>query len=83
MDSDSQTFELVRDLVDRVALVSESSIELAMRGLIAHDHVIAEGASATSVGALLQGGLGLEGQQVGVILSGRNVDLATLQRVLR
>lgn len=82
IEPDSQTFDLVRDLADHVALVSESSIELAMRGLFGHERLVAEGAAATAVGALLQGRQALAGRRIGVILSSRNVDVGVLERVL-
>lgn len=82
MEPGSRTFDLVRDLVDVVALVAESSIETAMRSLVWRERLIAEGAGATAVGALLQGGLGLEGARIGVMVTGRNVDEAVLRRVL-
>ena len=78
MEPDSRTFAIVRDLADQVALVAESSIQLAMRGLFMHERLVAEGAAATAVGALLQGGLDLAGRKVGVILTGRNVDAESL-----
>jgi threonine dehydratase len=82
MDHTSQTFGLVRDLVDHVVLVAESSIALAMRDLIRRERVIAEGAGATGAAALLQRGLDLKGRHVGVILSGRNVDAGVIARIL-
>jgi threonine dehydratase len=82
MEHESQTFGLVRDLVDHVVLVAESSIALAMRDLIRRERLVAEGAGATGVGALLQRGLDLKGRHVGVILSGRNVDGGVIMRVL-
>ena len=75
MEPDSQTFGFVRDLVDRVVLVPEAVIAEAMRDLIVHDRLIAEGAAATAVGALRLAGSSLAGRRIGVILSGRNVDL--------
>jgi threonine dehydratase len=81
LESGSRTFTLVSELADRVVLVAESSIELAMRDLIRRERLVAEGASATAVGALLQGGLDLAGRRVAVILTGRNVDATVLQRV--
>jgi threonine dehydratase len=78
----SITFDLVARLVDRIALVAESSLESAMRGLVVHERLIAEGGAAAGVAALLQGALGLGGLRVGVILSGRNVDWPVLRRVL-
>ena len=82
LEPGSQTFGLVRDMVDAVALVAESSIETAMRNLVYRERLIAEGAGATGVAALLQGGLGLADGPVGVMLTGRNVDMSVLQRVL-
>ncbi len=72
MEPDSQTFGIVRDLVDRVVQVSEPAIAQAMRDLETHERLIAEGAAATAIAALLQGGLDLTGRRVGVILSGQN-----------
>jgi threonine dehydratase len=83
MEPDSQTFDLVRDLVDRVVLVSESSIADGMRGLAEHEHLIVEGSAAIVVGALRHGGLELAGRRVGVVLTGRNVDAATVSAVLQ
>lgn len=82
MEHDSQTFGLVRDLVDHVVLVAESSIALAMRDLIRRERLVAEGAAATGVGALLQRGLDLKGRHVGVILTGRNVDGNVISGIL-
>jgi threonine dehydratase len=82
LEPESRTFGLVADLTDRVLLVAEGSIELAMRELVRRERLVAEGASATAVGGLLQGGVDLAGRTVGVILSGRNVDADVLARVL-
>jgi threonine dehydratase len=82
MEHESQTFGLVRDLVDHVVLVAESSIALAMRDLIRRERLVAEGAGATGVGALLQRGLDLTGRHVGVILTGRNVDANVIAGIL-
>ena len=75
MEQDSQTFGLVRDLVDRVVLVPEPAIVAAMRDLAARERLIAEGAGATAVAAALHSGLDLTGRRVGILLTGRNVDL--------
>jgi threonine dehydratase len=82
MDADSRTFGLVRDLVDRVVAVREPDIAAAMRDLILKERLVVEGAAATAVAAILTGGLNLTGRQVGVILSGRNVDAPVITRVL-
>jgi threonine dehydratase len=82
LEPDSQTFPLVRDLADHVAVVTEASIASAIRDLAFHDRLIAEGSGATAVGALLQGGLDLSQKHVGIILTGGNIDEAVLRRVL-
>ena len=76
MEPDSMTFDVVRDLVDRVIDVDEAAIASAMRDLLRNDHVVAEGAAATAVAALLQpfDRLDLSGRRIGVIVSGGNVD---------
>jgi len=82
MEPGSQTFGFVQELVDRVALVSESALGHAMRELVARERFIVEGAGAVGVAALLQGGLDVAGRRVGVVLSGRNVDSRVIARVL-
>src|SRR6185503_2292103 len=81
MEPDSQTFSLVRDLADRVVTVPEKLIVQAMKDLLHRERLVAEGAGATGVAALLTGGLPLAGRRVGVILSGRNVDAGKLLRL--
>jgi threonine dehydratase len=75
MEPDSQTFDIVRDLVDRVVRVPETQIIQAMKDLMREERLIVEGAGAAAVGALLSGLVPVAGRRVGVILSGRNVDI--------
>jgi threonine dehydratase len=82
MESDSQTFDIVRRLVDRVVLVSEPSFQQAMRGLIQREQLVAEAAGAAGVAAILQSAVDVRGRRVGVVLSGRNVDADVIARVL-
>ena len=72
MEPDSQTFGIVRDLVDRVVQVSEPAIAQAMRDLESQEGLIAEGAAATAIAAIALAGLDLRGRTIGIILSGRN-----------
>jgi threonine dehydratase len=71
MEPASQTFGLVRDLVDRVVQVREPAIAQAMRDLEELDGIVAEGAGAVGIAALVDG-LELRGRSVGIIVSGRN-----------
>ena len=77
MDAETITFDYVRRLVDRVVLASERSIEDAVRSLVTHEHLIAEGAGATGVAGLMSG-LRPKGLNVAVVVSGSNIDQARL-----
>lgn len=81
IEQGSITFELLRSYVSEVALVSEEAIAEAMRWLLVHEHVLAEGSAVVGVAALLQGALSPRGP-LAVILSGRNVAAAVLDDVL-
>jgi threonine dehydratase len=81
MDPDSITFDLVQRYVDRVVVASESDIQNAVRGLMRHEHLVAEGAGAAAVAALLEG-LPVKGRHIAVVLSGSNIDPARLGALL-
>ena len=78
-----KTFEVLRSRVDRVALVSEAELFEAVRFTFeAHQYLI-ETSAAAGVAACLTGKAGkLEGPAV-VVLTGRNVSLDTLRRILQ
>lgn len=75
-----QSFELVERWVDDLRLVPETSIAAAMRWLWREEGLRVEGSAAVGVAALLDG-VRLPGP-VCVVLTGRNVDDATWNRVL-
>ena len=75
LDPDSPTFEIVRQHVPRIAVVSEGDLRDAIRGVGYHEKLIIEGAAAASVAAVLSGKLDVRGKRVAIVLSGANVDL--------
>jgi threonine dehydratase len=81
MDPESMTFDLVRRYVDRMVLAPERSIADAIRALFEEERVIAEGAGATAVAALVDG-LPVAGRHVAVVVSGSNIDPGVLSKVL-
>jgi threonine dehydratase len=81
MDPQTITFELVRRFVDRMVLAPEAAIADAIRGLVAREHLVAEGAGATGVAGLL-GGLRLAGRNTAVVVSGSNIDPDVLAQVI-
>lgn len=68
-------FELLRRYVDDVAVVSEGEIIAAMRIVLQDFKLLIEPSSAVPVAAALAGKLGREGQRIGIVISGGNVDL--------
>lgn len=76
------TFDLVSELVDETVLLSESQIVNAMRHLYHKEGIVAEGAGAVGVGALLHGLVGNLGENVVTIVSGSNIDRGTFYKVM-
>lgn len=73
--NNSYTFQLCRDLVDEVILLTEEEIYRGMQSLFFDDRLVAEGASAVGHAALIAGRLRLDGPAA-MIITSRNVDMA-------
>ena len=71
-----KTFPIVRDLVDEIVLVTEEEIVQAMRMIFERMKIIIEPSSAVPFAVLLSDKLKVEGRNVGIILSGGNVDFS-------
>jgi threonine dehydratase len=85
MEGGSITVELIARHVAELVQVTEDDIAAAIRWLVKHHGVVAEGAGAVPVAALLAGMVPnayLDGEVVAVI-SGRNIALDTLATVLK
>lgn len=76
------TFPLVQQLVDDVILVSEDEIARAMAFLLVEEHLVAEGAGAVGVAALLAGKVAKPGKHVALVISGGNVAPDQLLKVV-
>jgi threonine dehydratase len=77
------TFPLIRQYVDETALVSEAEIARAMAFALTEHHQVVEGGGAVGLAALLSGKLKLAGQRVAVVVSGGNVDIAKLMKIVQ
>jgi threonine dehydratase len=77
-----EALEIIRAGVDRVVEVSDDDIEAAMRAIYDDTHNVAEGAAASTLAALLKERDRVRGREVGIVLTGANVDAATFARVL-
>jgi threonine dehydratase len=78
----SITLKMCRQLVDEVVLVDEEQIADAMLWSLQVHHLAIEGAAALAIAALRARLGGLSGRRVTAVLTGRNVDVATLRSVL-
>ena len=82
MDPDTITFDLVRRYVSRIAVITEEELASAIGAIVREERLVAEGAAATGVAAVLSGRMDIQGRRVAVILTGGNIDPETLKRVL-
>jgi threonine dehydratase len=82
VEPDTRTWQYIRDIVSRVVTVSEDDLINGIRGLVAEDHLIAEGAGIAGVAAVAAKRLALDGRRVAVVVSGANIDLARLRECL-
>jgi threonine dehydratase len=79
----SLAFPIIRDLVEDIVLVEEEEIAKAMLLLLERKRVIAEGAGAAPLAALISGKVkAREGSRVVLVVSGGNVDTPLLDRVI-
>ncbi len=77
------TFEHVKALVDEIVTVSEEEISSAILYLLEKEKSVVEGAGAVGVAALLNHKVrGLEGKKVVAIVSGGNIDVNLVARVI-
>jgi threonine dehydratase len=75
------TFQMVRDDVDRIILVSEDEIAEAMFFCLEQQRLVIEGAGAVGVSAVLTGKIRDPGPKTVIVLSGGNVDVAALVQI--
>ncbi|HKD19310.1 MAG TPA: pyridoxal-phosphate dependent enzyme [Thermoanaerobaculia bacterium] len=75
-------FEALRHRIDGVALLTEEEIFEAVRFMLDRHQYLIEPSSAVTVAALLTGKAGPLGVPTVAVISGRNVALPTLRRIL-
>ena len=76
------TYEMVSQYVDDVVTVSEDEIAAAILALMENQKLVAEGAGATPVAAALFNKLPLAGKKTVCLISGGNIDVNILSRVI-
>jgi threonine dehydratase len=83
MDPDNVAFPVVQALVRKMVLVGEGELSAAVRGLVRHEHLVAEGAGAAGVAAVAAGVIGSQPRTTAIIVSGANINLDLLAQVLQ
>jgi threonine dehydratase len=79
----AQTLPVIESLVDEIVLVSEGEIIDAMLLLLERKKILAEGAGAVPVAALLNNKMSIpEGSNVVLVISGGNVDTPLLAKII-
>lgn len=76
------TFRYVNEYVDEIALVTDDEVASAILALIEKQKMIAEGAGAAAVAAVMAGKFDLKGKRVVAVVSGGNIDVTSLSRVI-
>jgi threonine dehydratase len=77
------SFSILQELIDEIAVVDEDQIASAMLLLLERKRILAEGAGAVPLAALLSGSLGIpKGSKVVLVISGGNVDSLLLDRII-
>jgi threonine dehydratase len=77
---DPDALAIIRKGASRIVQVTDDEIRLAIRALWTDTHNLAEGAGAAALAAALQDKQKIRGRQVGLVLSGGNIDLDLFNR---
>jgi threonine dehydratase len=78
----TRTLPLVQKYVDRIVTVEEDEIAAAVLTLLEGEKTVAEGAGAVALAAVLQGKTGHCGKNIAVLVSGGNLDVNLLARII-
>ena len=78
----SQCFDLIRKVLDDLVMVDEAQVSLAVLRLLEMEKMVVEGAGAVPLAAVMQKKLGLEGKKVVLCLTGGNIDVTLISRII-
>ncbi len=76
------TYEIIKENVDEIVTVTESEISQGLLFLMEKSKVVAEGAGATPVAALLAGKIDAKDKKIVSVISGGNIDINLMERIL-
>ena len=76
------TLKVVNELLDDVITVSDDEISHSIFMLLERSKLVIEPAGAVGLAALLNNKINVVGKKVGVVLSGGNIDMSLLERII-
>ncbi len=76
------TRAIIEELISDILLVDESQIEAAVHALAEQQKIVAEGAGAAGIAALMKAPERFAGRKVGAVICGGNIDVRLLSWVL-
>ncbi len=76
------TYELVSKYVDEIVTVTDDEISAAILALMEQQKLVTEGAGAVAVAAAMFGKVDIAGKKTVCVLSGGNIDVTILSRVI-
>ena len=77
------TYEICSKYVDEIVTVTDDEISAAILALMEKHKLVTEGAGATAVAAAMFGKLDIENKKTVCLLSGGNIDVTILSRVIK
>ena len=76
------TSEIIKDHVDEILLINEFELEKAISSLFENERVVAEGAGAAGVAAIVKNRDIFSGKKVGTVICGGNIDARLFASIL-
>jgi len=76
------TFGILKEMLDDIVTLDEQELEEGVRAALRCTHNLAEGSGAAPLAAAKKYGEKLKGKKVGCVMSGGNIDVKTLARII-
>jgi threonine dehydratase len=77
-----KTFRYVKKYVDDIVTVTEDEIAYGIFAMMERNKLVAEGAGAVAIAALLSGKIKAKGKNVVALVSGGNIDIASVAKII-
>ncbi|MBI4851905.1 MAG: pyridoxal-phosphate dependent enzyme [Acidobacteria bacterium] len=83
LEENTCTFSLVKKYVKDIVTVTEKEIEQTIYNFLYYDHMVVEGSAAVAAAGLLANAIDLDKyKNIGVVVTGRNIDIPRLSKII-